>query len=87
MKLADALTTARCKMSPEAFEHLIRNTFEELYPEFTSEQLFRRPSEGLKYCEAIRKRARTVILPEEIIMGTLENMRKHSKLRTRAESR
>ncbi len=45
----------------------------------TDEQLKRHPREALRFCDMVRARLNLPDLADEIILGALENYRKHRK--------
>lgn len=58
----------------------VEKVFEEQFVSFkTDEQLKRHPREALRFCEAIRVQLGLMGLSDDLILGGLENYRKHYK--------
>jgi hypothetical protein len=68
-------------ITKEAFLYCLNDTFDSMYREMdlTVDELLVRPTEGLRYCAAIRERLKFLDIPEDVIMRTLLNERKHGK--------
>jgi hypothetical protein len=58
----------------------VEAVFEEQFGEFkTDEQLKRHPQAALRFCNAVRAQLAIDDLPDDLILGGLENYRKHHK--------
>ena len=63
----------------------VETVFEEQFSEFkTDEQLKRHPQEALRFCNKVREHYNLADLPDDLILGGLENFRKHYKKLTTA---
>lgn len=87
MKLAECLKAVGFGGAPDEFVELLADNFANMYPGFTDEQLYRRPQDAGFFCDAIRHRVLLKYpnikpLPDEVIIGTLQNARKGSRLRS-----
>jgi hypothetical protein len=76
-KLDDVLRDHGCDMDVAVFRELLKGRLADDYPGWNDEELMHRPQEALRYCQAIRQAARCFDLPDELILRTLSNMRKH----------
>ena len=77
MRLDIELPDGGCKMGPQAFREMVQDTFAEMFKgQITDEDLKNDPDEAIKFCLAVRKRARARNLPYRVILGTLTNNRK-----------
>jgi hypothetical protein len=66
-------------IDPDAFKDVLSDTFDSMYAGMlpSIDELLVRPTEALRYCVAIRDRLRNFDLPEDVILRTLLNTRKH----------
>jgi hypothetical protein len=66
-------------IDPETFEHALTDTFDSMHRDNMSslDELLVRPTRALIFCEAIRERLNEYDLPEDVILRTLLNLRKH----------
>lgn len=65
-----------CDIEPDDFRDMLADMLAALYPGWTDERLTRNPDDAKRYCAAVR--ARTGLdLPDEFVLQTLTNIRKH----------
>jgi hypothetical protein len=68
----------------QAFRDLVEEVFCERYPTATVEWVLRRPTaHAAPFCEAVWAKTRNRQIPEDLITGTLENIRKSGRLSLR----
>jgi hypothetical protein len=75
-KLATELESIGCTRDPNDFRDRIIESFKAMYVGWTDEDLLHKPTEGIKFCDEIRRKLRNRNLPEELILRTLTNARK-----------
>ena len=78
MKLEDELKLYGCYLDPSQFEEILADVFAGMCAGMNDEGLLYRPSDAVRYCQAIRARTSDG-LPEEMILRRLINMRKSSR--------
>lgn len=83
VRLEDELKAYRCTVDPEQFRDIIGDLKAAMYPSWSDEDLLHRPIEALRFCAVVRDRVRSLDLPDEIILGTMTNMRKARDRRRR----
>ena len=76
LKLEVELAAAGCECDPAAFREIVRGMFEEVYGDWTDEDLLHRPREGLRFCNLIRYRVGCETLDDYVILRVLTNVRK-----------
>lgn len=74
--LAERLDACGCTMSAADFRDTLAEVFHALFPSWTDEELLVHPSEAIRYCAIIRRRA-DCDLPSELILRALTNIRKN----------
>jgi hypothetical protein len=78
MSLDDELAKFGSEMSGSDFEEVIQELHAIMHPAWTFEQLLYNPSNGNRYCEAVRARAGKG-RPDEMILRRLNNIRKKGR--------
>ena len=64
----------------EWFRELVVDTFHGMFRAWTDEQLLCTPREALHYCNRVRMDSRLPDLPDSVILRTLTNLRKRSRI-------
>jgi hypothetical protein len=84
LRLQDRLDRVAYRMPAEAFRLIIIDVFEREFPGWTSEELlFDRPARE-RFGGSVRQTLRSDC-PDDLIFRTLSNLRKHCRLRPRAD--
>lgn len=81
MRLHEELTACGCKMDEEAFRQIVAFGFDELFPGWTDEQLLKIPDEAKRFCSIVRQRCKAPKMADSVILGTVMNLRKRSRLK------
>jgi hypothetical protein len=76
VRLKDELKSHGCAMEEGEFRDLLAETLHQMFRAWNDEQLMRHPIEAIGYCYVIRHRLRLTEFPFELILRTLQNMRK-----------
>lgn len=73
------LQAAGYESDTDQFYCCVASLFTDNFPNHTDEQLKREPREALRFCEIVRERLELSKLTDQLILGALENFRKHRK--------
>ncbi len=65
-----------CGADPDEFRDVIQELKAVMYPTWTDEDLLKNPRNAIQYAEAVRCRVGCAGLPDEVILGALQNIRK-----------
>jgi hypothetical protein len=86
VRLEVEMRAAGLTIERDDFCDTIADLFHGLYRNATTEEVLRRPKEGWKFCDAVRKKLKAPKLPEHMICQTLTNLRKSGALKRRQEA-
>ncbi len=78
-KFKERLQSAGYTGETDQFYCSVAELFAIHFPDQTDEQLKRHPREALRFCDIVRAQMSLVDLADDIILGALENHRKHRK--------
>jgi hypothetical protein len=82
VKLTTRLEQCGYDESAEEFRDLVHQEFRQIFPDDTDETVLLHPrSKAIPFCEAVRLRV-GLPLPDDLILGTLINRRKHFSRRS-----
>lgn len=80
-RLAEQLKQFHCTADVYTFRRVIEETFNEMFPHTTDEQLLYQPRLAMAFDDEVRRRLRSHEVPDEIINRTLINLRKSAASR------
>lgn len=83
LNLAQELKELGCEMAAWQFREVVADVFFEMYRSWTDEQLKNNPKDAVKFCIAVRRAAAVKGLRDDVILGTLTNMRKAGGFKTK----
>lgn len=75
------LPACGCNMDPDEFRKAVVDHFNDtIAPIWSDDELKNRPEEAIKFCEQVRGKIASWDVPNHIILRTLTNMRKQSRV-------
>jgi hypothetical protein len=76
-KLSQELAHLLPDLDPQDFRDLLNELHQAMCPSWSIDELLVHPSDALVYCGVVRRRLDCHIMPEDLILRTLINTRKH----------
>jgi hypothetical protein len=77
-RLEEKLRIAGVNIDVDLFRDLLSDTMQAMHPFWNDEDLMHRPTEALRFCQAIREATSGYELPDEVILRALSGRRKRS---------
>jgi hypothetical protein len=80
LALSRELADAKCGMARESFEDLVIRVYREQFENMPDEQMVREPRRAHQFCNRVREEVAAPRLPDPVILGTMQNLRKAARL-------